>query len=66
MPQKLRTRILECRTRQREVEVTYIRTGGFFSRDYNIVSCPAMYDNVAGCDRNCKSQLSMGSRFNQC
>lgn len=66
MFQKLKNRLVECHNRGRQVEVTYARVGGLFSRDYIIVSCPAMYDSGSGCDRSCKTQLNMDSSvFNQ-
>lgn len=64
MLQKLKTRLIECHKRGREVEVTYMKTGGLFSWEYNIVSCPAMYDSPSGCDQSCKPQLTLGSAFN--
>lgn len=65
MFQKLKTKLVDCHNRGREVEVTYVKAGGLFSRDYNIVSCPAMFDSGTGCDRSCKTQLTLGSGFNQ-
>lgn len=65
MFQKLKTKLIHCHNRKRDVEVTYVRTGGFFSRNYDVVECPAMYDSPTGCDRSCKSQITLGSGFNQ-
>lgn len=62
---KLKTKLIHCKSRKRQVEVTYTNTGGFFSRNYDIVSCPAMYDSGAGCNRDCKTQLTLGSGFSE-
>lgn len=63
--QKLKTKLINCPKRNRQVEVTYAKTGGLFSRNYDIVSCPAMYDSGTGCNRDCKSLLSLGSGFSE-
>lgn len=63
MFRKLKTRLINCQNRNRQVEVTYAKTGGFFSSNYDIVSCPAMYDSGTGCRRECKTQLTLGSGF---
>lgn len=54
---KSRTRVIKCPKQKRLVEVTYAMVGSWFSRDYDIQSCPAMND-WGGCERQCKSVLA--------
>ena len=57
MRPKLRTRVIECPSQKRQVEVTYTVTGSWFKREYDVVSCPAINDWGGGCHRECKLQL---------
>lgn len=57
MAPKHKARVIYCAARQREVQVTYTVSGDQFAREYDVVSCPAMFDGGAGCDRRCKALL---------
>jgi hypothetical protein len=57
MGQVIKTRVIECPHRKREVEVKYSVIGNFFNRDVDVLSCPAINDGDGGCDRRCKSLL---------
>ena len=54
----LRKQVIVCPDRNREVEVTYSVTGNWFSPNYDVIACPAMYDGEVGCDRRCTAQLA--------
>jgi hypothetical protein len=58
MADGLRQQIIVCPDRNREVEVTYSVSGNWFSPNYEVIACPAMYDGEAGCDRRCTTQLA--------
>ncbi len=58
MATKIRQRVIRCPGRKRDVEVTYAVSGSWFSPDYDIVSCPAMYEVTQSCNRQCKTQLT--------
>jgi len=60
MTAKIRKQVIKCPIRKREVEITYTVSGAWFSRDYHIVACPAMYDG-GGCNRDCQSLLARPS-----
>jgi hypothetical protein len=63
MIDKLRKQVIICSDRNREVEVTYTVSGNWFSPNFDVVACPAMYDGEVGCERNCVVKLS-GSTSN--
>ena len=52
-----------CPCRKREVEVTYTISGNWFSPDFKVVACPAMYDDGVVCDRQCIPQLPPPSNY---
>ena len=58
---KFYKQVIICPCRKREVEVTYTVSGNWFSPDYKVVACPAMYDDGVGCDRQCHSLLPLPS-----
>ena len=58
MEDGLRKQIMVCPDRNREVEVTYSVSGNWFSPNYEVIACPAMYDGEVGCDRRCTAQLA--------
>ena len=57
MGHKIKTVVINCPLRKREVEVTYQVTGHWFNREFDVVSCPAINDG-AGCHLQCKSLLA--------
>jgi hypothetical protein len=54
---KMRTQVIRCPSRKRDVAVTYAVTGTWFSRRYEIENCPAMNDGPASCNRQCSDLL---------
>jgi hypothetical protein len=58
MADSLRKQIIVCPDRNREVVVTYSVSGNWFSPNYEVIACPAMYDGEVGCDRRCTAQLA--------
>ena len=58
MADGLRKQIIVCPDRNREVEVTYSVSGNWFSPNYEVIACPAMYDGEVGCDRRCTVKLA--------
>ena len=60
---KYETQIIHCPLRQREVEVKYSVSGNWFNREYDVESCPSMYDGGAGCDRRCKNLLGQPPNY---
>ena len=58
MADSFKRQVFVCPDRNREVEVTYSVSGNWFSPNYEVVACPAMYDGGVGCDRRCTSQLA--------
>jgi hypothetical protein len=58
MADGLRKQIIVCPDRNREVEVTYSVSGNWFSPNYEVIACPAMYDSEMGCDRRCTARLA--------
>ena len=58
MADSLKKQIIVCPDRNREVEVTYSVSGNWFSPNYEVIACPAMYDGEVGCDRKCTVQLA--------
>ena len=63
MADGLRQQIIVCPDSNREVEVTYSVSGNWFSPNYEVIACPAMYDGEVGCDRRCTVKLA-GSASN--
>ena len=63
MTVKFKQQVIICPDRKREVEVTYTVSGSWFAPEYNIVACPAMYDSVSGCYRQCQSLLDIPSSY---
>ena len=63
MASKFKTQVIECPIRKREVVVTYINSGSWFSPKYDIVACPAMYESNLSCNRQCKAQLNRPQNF---
>ena len=58
MGQEIKTRVIECPLRKREVEVKYSVIGNWFNREVVVLSCPAINDGDRSCDRQCKSHLA--------
>ena len=58
MKEKLRKQVIVCPDRKREVELTYSVSGNWFSPNYEVVACPAMYDGEVGCTRQCVAMLA--------
>jgi len=61
MTDKLSKQIIICPDRNREVEVTYSVSGNWFSPNYDVIACPAMYDGEVGCDRRCVTILALSA-----
>lgn len=60
---KFRKQVIICPSRRREVEVTYTISGSWFTPDYKVVACPAMYEDGVGCDKQCQSLLARPSSY---
>ena len=58
MDAKLRTKVINCPDRGREVEVTYTVFGRWYAPTYDVVSCPAISDSGVGCGRRCRPLLA--------
>ena len=59
MREKIKTSVIKCPVKKRDVEVTYKITRNWFNRKLNILSCPAIEDNGGRCYQQCKSLLEM-------
>lgn len=59
MLRKRKMRAVHCMPRGRDVYVTYTVVGGPWGPEYDVVSCPAMYDPGVGCDRRCRAQIGL-------
>ena len=59
MRQAIKTMVIECPLRKREVEVKYSVIGNWFNREVVVLSCPAINDYDRSCNRQCKSHLAM-------
>ncbi len=57
MSTRVRTQIVRCQNRKRDVEVSYTVSGRIFARVQDIVNCPAMHDGSASCNRQCRPLL---------
>jgi len=63
MVNKFRKQVIICPSRKREVEVTYTISGSWFTPEYKVVACPAMYEGEVACDRRCQSLLARPSSY---
>ena len=63
MRSKVKSQIVRCPSRNRDVEVTYTVSGKLFERQYELVNCPAKFDSSASCDRRCWPSLSHPPRY---
>jgi hypothetical protein len=63
MRSKVRTQVVRCPSRNRDVEVTYTVSGTLFDRKYELASCPAILDGSASCNRRCWPSLLRAPRY---
>ena len=63
MKTRVRTAVIMCPAKKREVEIQYSVSGGLLSRKYSVLECPAMGDGGHECDHRCERLIEQSPGF---